>query len=275
MHVDPHAPPLISRYAVDREKVGYFRTNGHVHLPAVASREEVGFFRAPINEAAAKHGQTDVLPLEQRDTYGKAFLQHMNLWTADPTVAAFTLGERFARLAAELLGVDGVRIYHDQALFKEPGGGFTPWHQDQHYWPIDTDRTVTMWMPLVDLSEDMGILKFASRSHTRGYLGTLPISEESEAVFNRYIANEGVKVSALDRIDAGDATFHLGWNLHSAPGNRSDRLREVMTVIWVADGSRVTEPANVNQERDMACWLPGLGPGDRVASELNPLVYKA
>jgi ectoine hydroxylase-related dioxygenase (phytanoyl-CoA dioxygenase family) len=85
----------------------------------------------------------------------------------------------------------------------------------------------------------------------------------------------GMKVSALDRIDAGDATFHLGWNLHSAPGNRSDRLREVMTVIWVADGSRVTEPVNINQERDMACWLPGLGPGDRVASELNPRVYKA
>mgnify|MGYP001812111878 FL=1 len=275
MPKDPSTPPLNSRYALDPEQLESFRANGHAFLPAVASREEVGFFRGPINEAAARHGQTDALPLEQRDTYGKAFLQHMNLWTADPTVAAFTLGERFARLAAELLGVDGVRIYHDQALFKEPGGGFTPWHQDQHYWPIDTDRTVTMWMPLVDLSKDMGLLKFASRSHTRGYLGTLPISEESEEVFNRYIADEGMQVSALDCIDAGDATFHLGWNLHSAPGNRSDRLREVMTVIWVADGSRVTEPVNVNQERDMACWLPGLRPGDRVASKLNPLAYRA
>ena len=83
------------------------------------------------------------------------------------------------------------------------------------------------------------------------------------------------KVSALDRIDAGEATFHLGWNLHSAPGNRSNRLREVMTVICVADGGKVTDPANANQEHDMACWLPGLRPGDRVASELNPLVYKA
>lgn len=29
------------------------------------------------------------------------------------------------------LQVDGVRIYHDQALFKSPGGGPTPWHCDQ------------------------------------------------------------------------------------------------------------------------------------------------
>lgn len=267
-------PSLESRYDVSEEKIASFRHNGHIYLPGVASRDEVEFFRGPINHAAEKHGQTDALPLEQRDTYGKAFLQHMNLWTADPAVAAFTLGKRFARLAAELLGCNGVRIYHDQALFKEPGGGFTPWHQDQYYWPVDTEKTVTMWMPLVDLTEDMGILKFASRSHTKGYLGTLPISEESEEVFNNYIAEQGMEVSALDHVNAGDATFHLGWNLHAAPGNRSDRLREVMTIIWVADGCHVTEPVNFNQERDITRWMPGLEPGDLVASELNPVAYR-
>lgn len=132
-----------------------------------------------------------------------------------------------------------------------------------------------MWMPLIDLTEDMGILQFASRSHTEGYLGTLPISEESEEVFNRYIAEQGMDVATLERISAGDATFHLGWNLHSAPGNHSKQLREVMTVIWVADGCRATEPVNFNQERDMRRWMPGLNPGDLVASDLNPVAYKA
>lgn len=173
------------------------------------------------------------------------------------------------------MGVDGVRIYHDQALFKEPGGGFTPWHQDQYYWPVDTDNTVTMWLPLVDLTTEMGILSFASRSHTRGYLGTLPISEESEETFNRYIEAEGMEVSRQPSMRAGDATFHYGWNLHSAPGNYSDRVREVMTVIWVADGCRVTPPINPNQERDISRWMPGLKPGDKVATDLNPFAWKA
>lgn len=149
-------PSLGSRYVLDPEQIERFRADGHIYLPGVASREEVEFFRGPIQATADKHGQVDALPLEQRDTYGKAFLQHMNLWTADPAVAAFTLGKRFARVAAELMGCDGVRIYHDQALFKEPGGGLTPWHQDQHYWPVDTDKTVTMWMPLVDLDRRYG-----------------------------------------------------------------------------------------------------------------------
>jgi ectoine hydroxylase-related dioxygenase (phytanoyl-CoA dioxygenase family) len=199
----------------------------------------------------------------------------MNLWTRDATTRAFVLGRRFARIAAELMGVDGVRIYHDQALFKEPGGGFTPWHQDQYYWPVDTENTITMWMPLVDLSAEMGILSFASRSHTRGYLGTLPISEESEETFNRYIEEKGMEVSRQPSMKAGDATFHSGWNLHSAPGNHSTRVREVMTVIWVADGCRVTPPINPNQERDITRWMPGLQPGDLVDSALNPLAYKA
>ena len=268
-------PSLGSRYALDPEQIERFRADGHIYLPGVASREEVEFFRGPIQATADKHGQVDALPLEQRDTYGKAFLQHMNLWTADPAVAAFTLGKRFARVAAELMGCDGVRIYHDQALFKEPGGGLTPWHQDQHYWPVDTDKTVTMWMPLVDLTDDMGILTFATRSHEKGYLGTLPISEESEEAFTRYIADNGLAVSRLKSITAGDATFHSGWTLHSAPPNKSDRLREVMTIIWVADGCHVTEPVNVNQEHDIKCWMPGLKPGDLVDTELNPVAYKA
>ena len=59
-------------------------------------------------------------------------------------------------------------IYHDQALFKEPGGGHTPWHQDQFYWPFDTEKTITMWMPLADLDPRVGSMTFATGSHTRG-----------------------------------------------------------------------------------------------------------
>jgi ectoine hydroxylase-related dioxygenase (phytanoyl-CoA dioxygenase family) len=268
-------PPLISAYELPDEAVSHFRENGHVFLPAVADAVELAFYRQAINSAADRFGQKNDTPMAQRDAYGKAFLQHMNLWTRDPATRAFVMGQRFARIAAQLMGVDGVRIYHDQALFKEPGGGFTPWHQDQYYWPVDTDHTITMWLPLVDLDESMGILRFASRSHLNGYLGTLPISEKSEEVFNQYILENGMEIAERTSMKAGDATFHCGWNLHSAPGNLSDRVREVMTIIWVADGCRVTEPVNPNQERDITRWLPGLKPGDPVASELNPVAWKA
>ncbi len=75
----------------------------------------------------------------------------------------FTLSPRFAELAAGLVGVPGIRLY-DQALFKEPGGGITPWHQDQGYWPLRGCVPVTKWIPLVDVTAEMG----GSMSFTRG-----------------------------------------------------------------------------------------------------------
>ena len=262
----------IQHYDLDEYSIDKFRDEGHVCLCDVGQAHELEPFRMAVNEATEKQGGVDI-PLEERDTYGKAFQQHMNLWEIDDRVKEFILNPRYGKIAADLLGVNGVRIYHDQALYKEPGGGPTPWHQDQYYWPV-TGSTITMWMPLVDISVDMGMLTFASRSHTEGYLGTLPISDESDEIFARYVRDKNFEVTRQSSMKAGDATFHNGWILHSAPGNSSQEMREVMTVIWVADGSSVTEPINDNQAADLARWLPGLHPGDSVNSKLNPVSYK-
>ena len=266
-------PELTSEYTVSPEHAGSFRRDGHVLLRGVASAQEIAEYRPAILEARNKYG-AEAVPLEQRDTYGKAFLKGMNLWRKDESVRRFVLARRFANIAADLLGVDGVRIYHDQALLKEPGGGITPWHQDQHYWPLDTNDTITMWMPLVDLTPEMGTMRFVSGSHRDGYLGDLPISDDSETKFEEYIRSRGHNIAPGVAMSAGDATFHYGWTLHGAPGNSTPRTREVMTIIWFADGARVTEPDNFNRRRDLDRWMPGLQPGDFAASELNPLVYR-
>jgi ectoine hydroxylase-related dioxygenase (phytanoyl-CoA dioxygenase family) len=265
-------PSLKEAYQVSEMQVESFREKGHVLLPSVAKPEEIAAFRPVINKAAYTYN-TEKRKLEDRDTYGKAFLQITNLWEVDDDVKKFTLAKRFAGIAAQLLGVESVRIYHDQALYKEPGGGHTPWHQDQYYWPLDTDNTVTMWMPLVDISKRMGMLTFASHSHKNGFLENVPISDESDAMLERYIADHNFAVESPAFMAAGDATWHYGWTLHSASGNASDTItREVMTIIYFADGARLTESKNEHQEADRQRWFRGLGPGSLAASDLNPLV---
>jgi ectoine hydroxylase-related dioxygenase (phytanoyl-CoA dioxygenase family) len=148
-------PALDTFITIPEQQVDEFRKNGYTLTRNVLSVEEVVAFRQVICDAAERFN-TEKRKLEDRDTYGKAFLQIMNLWTVDEGVRKFTLARRMANIAATLMGVENVRIYHDQALFKEPGGGPTPWHQDQFYWPVDTKNTVTMWMPLVDIDESMG-----------------------------------------------------------------------------------------------------------------------
>ena len=266
-------PELTSDYPLTPEQGAQFRRDGHLLLRGVGTKDEIAAYRPVILEARDKYG-AEATPLAQRDTYGKAFLKGLNLWPKVEGVRRFVLARRFAKIAADLLGVDGVRVYHDQALLKEPGGGITPWHQDQHYWPLATDHTITMWMSLVDVTPEMGTMQFASGSHRDGYLGDLPISDESEAKFEQFIQERGYAKVPGAAVAAGDATFHYGWTLHGAPGNSRNCTREVMTIIWYPDGTRVGPLDNANRFRDRDRWLAGLQPGELAASELNPLVFK-
>ena len=129
-------PPLDTEYALSANQIAEYRQNGHIMLRRLLTPDEVAAYRSAILDAVARLNR-ESRPLEERDTYGKAFLQIMNLWVNDEEVKKFTLAKRFAKIAADLLGVENVRIYHDQALFKEAGGGPTPWHQDQPYWAVD------------------------------------------------------------------------------------------------------------------------------------------
>ena len=265
---------LTGTYRLSPQHVQSFRRNGHVFLPQLLPAESMAPFRDAI-VATADRNSRETRPLDERDTYGKAFLQIFNLWTLDDTVRRFVLAPRFAEVAARLLGVERVRLYHDQALFKEAGGGITPWHQDQHYWPLDTDRTITLWMPLVDIDEHMGMMQFASGAHRLGYIANRGISDDSEAFYERFVADEGLDITDTRTARAGDASFHAGWALHRALPNRSSVRREVMTVIYFADGARITNPVRPEARGDLHAWLGDLPPGAPAATRLNPVVWPA
>ena len=263
---------LTKPYDLNPDSLRHFTENGWVLLRSVCAPGEAEAYGEIIRQAAIAHNR-ETRPLDQRDTYGKAFLQVMNLWRVDPEVRAFTLAKRFAGIAAKLLGVEKVRLYHDQALFKEPRGGPTPWHQDGYFWPLPQNKTVTMWMPLVDVPANMGSMSFADGSHHDPILHLSDgISDNSQAFYEGYVLGKGYQVRTSGAMAAGDATFHSGITLHRAPNNPTPQMREVMTIIYYADGVTIQEPTNANQEVDLAGWFPGLKPGDVAATDMNPLI---
>ncbi len=269
-------PSLDTPYSLSPEQIAEYRRDGHVFLPGVCSAEEVAQFEPVITSASQRFG-TETRPSEERDIFGQAFTLVGGLWNRDEAVARFTLAKRFAGIAAELMGVERVRLFHDVSINKEAGGRYTPWHQDAYYWPMDTPHTITMWMPLVDITHEMGGLNFASGSQHDGYLGE-GISEDSQAFYDEVIARQGFPVvSHAQRqgvLRAGDATFHGGWTLHSAPANNSDRARRVMTVVYFADGVRTyADMGNPYRESDFKNFMPGAVPGGPAESPLNPVLY--
>jgi len=265
-------PDLSSDYPVSPQQTASFQSEGFVRLNGVASPQEVSAYRQAIRSTT--YGlNTNTKKMEERSTYDKAFIQVGNLWEKHESCKRFSFARRFAKVAADLLGVSGVRMYHDQALFKEGGGGRTPWHQDQFYWPLDNNNCVTMWMPLLDITADMGTMTFARGSQRLGYLGDIPISDESEKFYEELVKDRGFALWNAGDMNAGDATFHYGYTVHGAPNNKTPNPREVMTVIWIAENTRIIEPKNFAQKADLAKWFPGLKPGDLAASPLNPVVY--
>ena len=266
------AANLRRRARPTRRRGRRFRPRRSRLRPRSGVRDEVAAYLPILHELAFAHTWED-RPIEERGTYGKAFIQVPNLWRHDARAAQFTLARRFASVAAQLLGVPSVRLYHDQALFKEAGGGRTPWHQDQPYWPLDTNKTVTMWMPLVDVAPEVGTMTFASGSHQLGDLGAYVPSDDSDDVFGKLIDDKGLELHTYGPLKAGDTTWHNGWMLHHAPQNPTGVLRAVMTVIYMADGTRVTEPTSKEQAVDKKYWLPGTDAGDLAATELNPIVW--
>lgn len=254
------------------EQCGFFRENGFIKLKHVLSPGTLDFYARVISDQV-KRMNTQHQPLEQRDLYGRAFLQVMNIWTKNTVVRDFVFSRKLARLAAELMGVNGVRLYHDQALYKEPGGGMTPWHADQFYWPLDTANTITVWVPLQATPLEMGPLAFAPKSHLLPIGRDVAISAESEQIIDRTLHDLKMEIVEAP-YELGEVSFHLGWNWHHAGANQTDRPRRVMTMIYFEDGARLIAPRHKNHQADWHAWMPGVQVGEEVKSTLNPLLWQ-
>lgn len=256
-------------YRLADADVERYRESGFLLVRGVLPAALLARFRPAIAELVGD-SRRGLPPLEQRSTYGKAFLQITNLWQRSALVEELVRGRRLAGIAAQLMGCEGARLYHDQALFKEPGGGITPWHADQYYWPLASDRTVTAWIPLVDVPLEMGPLAFCPRSHRLAEGRDLAIGDESEEKLSERLATYGC---VEEPFAPGDVSFHSGWTFHRAGPNRSDRMREVFTIIYMDAEMRLATPRNANQELDRAAFCPDVAVGDVVASPLNPVLY--
>lgn len=258
-------------YQLSQDQIDFYRANQYIKLKNVFSEQVLNHYSKIISNKVQQLNTQDI-PLEERDTYNKAFLQITNIWNKDETVKEFVFSKRLAQIATKLMGVSGVRMYHDQALFKEPGGGFTPWHADQYYWPLSNDNTITAWIPMQATPLEMGPLEFSAKSYQLQGGRDLKISDDSEQVISKKL-----RLGDFDRVvepfDLGEVSFHSGWLFHRAGPNTTDNMRQVMTVIYMDENMKLKAPINDNQQADWDTWCPGAIIGEQINTPLNPVLY--
>ena len=153
------------------ELVEDFRREGFVVVPDLLRADELARFGMAVDEGVARRTRLDTRALGEKSRYEQSFTQCQNLWEDCPEVRPLTFHPLITETSARLLGVDAIRIWHDQALYKEAGGRETDPHQDQPYWPIVETDTITAWIPFDGstlANGAMGCLLYTSQAGRRG-----------------------------------------------------------------------------------------------------------
>lgn len=258
---------LDAPYTLSSEAIEHFRTEGFIKLKQVCSPRALLLLRQELEglleESAAANPGVRFQSLEM-------------LWTLAPLSRAFVRSRRLGRLAAELLGVEAVRLYHDNVLSKLPDGGRTPWHYDAHHYPIASENAITLWLPLQPTPREMGPLAFARGIDEWQQFADLQFSKFDDS-YDREIARvleQGGVAIEDGPFEIGELSFHHTRCLHTAGPNRTNLPRLVFSTTYFEDGARLVDSPTLISG-DYEKFMPGIGPGDVIDSELNPVLYSA
>lgn len=248
------------------ELVEAFRRDGFVVVPDLLEPDELADFERAVT-AGVRARSDGAPPLEERSRYQQSFVQCMNLWEDHPGVRPLTFHPRLAQVAAELLGVDAVRLWHDQALYKEAGGRETDPHQDHPYWPIKETASVTAWVPFRGSTLESGAVGYVPGSHLVGMRKFVNIffGEPVDILAEPEIA--GVEPVFVE-VPVGAVAYHHGLTVHLAKSNATGRDRAVHTIIYFPDGSTRGYPfPHFSVDRG------GIEVGQAIDSDATPIAW--
>ncbi len=222
-----------SEYPITPEQIATYRRDGFIHLPDVITGAELEAMRNAVAGAVQSESVSDD-PNRVKSSYEQIFIQKVNLWSRHTDVKPFVLSRRFANIAAKLMGARA-RIWHDQALFKEPHtGAKTPWHQDTPYWPHEPKREqTTIWIALRDATIHNGCMSFLPGTHKLLDIEPVNLADPQE-LYAVAPQTKGIKPTTIE-LKAGSCTFHNGMTFHYAGPNRSDGMREAFAIIYMPE----------------------------------------
>jgi ectoine hydroxylase-related dioxygenase (phytanoyl-CoA dioxygenase family) len=245
-----------------------FRRDGFVVVPDLLRADELRAFGAAVDEGVARRSRHDTRAVAEKTPYEQSFVQCQNLWEDCAEVRPLTFHPALAETAARLLGVGAVRLWHDQALYKEAGGRETDPHQDHPYWPIVESDTVTAWIPFDGSTLESGAMGYLPGSHRLGVREFVDIFTGSgEDPLTRRELRE--MEPTFVEVPAGSVAFHHGLTFHLAKPNLTGTVRRVHTVIYFADGSTRGAGRFPHPSVERA----GIAMGAVIASDVTPVAW--
>lgn len=265
------------------EETDFYRSNGFVSVPDFLGHEELREWRETVDRAVAERGsrrfsfstENPAQPLtgparEEQEYYDQVFTQRVNLWQTDKAFARLLFQDALGSFTGRLAGVDGLRVWHDQALIKEAYANPTAFHLDVPYWSFTSADAITIWVALDDATLENGCLYYVPGSHKAEKFDNVEIGKSIGALFDVYPEWRDVPAVACP-IAAGGALFHNGLTFHGAGANMTPGRRRAITCAYMPDGATFNGRPNVLP----TAYLATLSVGDVLDyEEQNPLVYR-
>lgn len=257
-----------------------YQENGFVVIEDFLSPEELEHWRQSVAKAMHERngqkmpgksitvGQDDGINPDA-DYYNNVFDQMLNLWQTNENVKRLMLDERIGRMASELSGAAGIRIWHDQALVKRPWANPTSWHLDTPFWSFADRRALSIWVALDDATLENGCLFFIPGSHKITTFENPGIGKNMNAIFDFYPSLKRSRSTAVE-MKAGSCSFHNGLTIHGAHANMTPGFRRAMTCAFMPDGNVYNGQPNILPE----AFLERIKIGDLLNDNTqNPLIY--
>jgi ectoine hydroxylase-related dioxygenase (phytanoyl-CoA dioxygenase family) len=275
------------------EQIASYRENGFIVLEGFLTPEETEHWRDTTQEAVDQRlaslqnatngmvsGVSDsVAELEENrlkansadpdSYYSQVFTQCLKLAETHPGMRELMFDKRLGKLIATLAGVDGIRIWHDQALFKPPFGNPTAWHLDNPYWSFSSPNALSIWVALDDATKDNGCLYYIPGSHKTATYKNVGIGKNQGDLFKVYPQWREINPVACPA-PAGSAVIHNGLTAHGAGANMTNRPRRAMTCAYMPDGEKFNGVQNILPE----AYFKSLTIGDILNDDkVNPLIW--
>ncbi|MEM1145629.1 MAG: phytanoyl-CoA dioxygenase family protein [Pseudomonadota bacterium] len=136
--------------------------------------------------------------------------------------------------AVEAVLGHNILALHVDIFIKEAGSPkFISWHQDLHYWGLDSDNEVTAWLALSPATKESGCMRFIPGSHKRKYEHRDTFAGDNMLTRGQ----EAVGVSEEDAIFAelqpGEMSLHHGKLLHASTANTSSDRRIGVAIRYI------------------------------------------
>jgi len=256
------------------DEIARFHTDGYLKFRRVLDEEAVETLRSALDNVIREEQTRDEYSDRPPEfAYGhdrkatavaerpaRAIHQFVNMWKVSPEFRSVLDNRLITGAVRDLMGVENIRLWHDQVISKPPGdNGHFACHHDFYFWPLDRPTMISCWLALDDATPENGCMHVVPGSHRDPRFQPVDCDLSADINLAPVPTGEGEPASLYNEVrtwqperalpvvlKAGECMFHHCLNYHMTPQNRTDRQRRAFVMIFMPDGTRYCHAQSPN-----------------------------